>query len=109
MKHGIQKTSTLEITMREYALTLAQPTLSSALIPLAVQCIKTVWMRRKIRTALLSIGTRPALGLPDADLRRLLMLPISCDLTIEMERIKFLAARHPHDHASAELVIPTMQ
>ena len=67
--------------MRDYALTIAQPTLSTALIPMVVQCLKTALLRRKIRNALLGIGPCPALGLADADLRRLMALPKSCDLT----------------------------
>jgi hypothetical protein len=93
MKHGIQKTSTLEITMRDYALTLAQPSLTTALIPLAVRFFKTTQLRRKIKKVLLNNGTCPATGLAGADLRHLLTLPISCDLALEIERIKFLAAR----------------
>ncbi len=84
--------------MREYTLTLAQPTLSEAIIPLALQCLKTAHLRRKIRKALLSTGECPIIGLANADLRHLLALPLSCDLTMEIERIKFLAAHDGHGH-----------
>ncbi len=83
--------------MREYAFTTAQPSLSTALIPMAVQCLKTALMRRKIRKTLLGIGPCPALGLADADLRLLLEMPKWCDLSMEIERIKFLAARDPRN------------
>jgi hypothetical protein len=83
--------------MREYALILAQPTLSTALVPLALQCFKTALMRRKIRNALLRDGSLPAIGLADADLRRLLALPLSCDLAMAIERIKFLRTRDRRD------------
>jgi hypothetical protein len=90
MKHGIQKTSTLETAMREYALTLAQPSLNTALIPLAVQCFKTAMLRRNIKIVLRRNGTCPATGLAGAELRQLLKLPLSCDIAMEIERIKFL-------------------
>ena len=80
--------------MREYALTLAQPTLSTGLIPQALQSFKTALLRRKIRKALLRDGNCPVVGLAEGDLRHLLALPISCDLTMEIERIKFLTALH---------------
>ena len=98
MKHGIQKTSTLEVIMRDYALTQAQPTLATAFIPLAVQCFKTVLMRRQIRKALRDGGLYPAFGLTCTDLRRLLALPLSCDLSMEMERMSFLVAYDQHGH-----------
>ena len=85
--------------MRDYALTLAQPTLSEAIIPLALQCLKTAHLRRKIKKALLSTGKCPILGLADADLRHLLTLPLSCDLTMEIERLKFLAVHDGHGRA----------
>ena len=80
--------------MREYAQTLAQPSLSMGLIPQALQSFKTALLRRKIRTALLRDGKCHITGLAGDDLRHLLALPISCDLTMEIERIKFLAAHH---------------
>lgn len=85
--------------MRDYALKLAQPSLSTALIPLALQCLKTALMRRKIRKALLCDDACPAFGLVGADLRHLLALPMSRDLTMEIERIKFLADRNLRHHA----------
>ncbi len=86
--------------MRDYALTLAQPTLSEALIPQLLQSLKTTLLRRKIRKALFSTGRCPVTGLADADLRHLLTLPLSCDLGMEIERIKFLAAHDGHGHAA---------
>jgi hypothetical protein len=87
--------------MRDYALTLSQPSLSTALIPQAFQCFKTILMRRKIRKALLSKGTCPVIGLAGADLRHLLALPMSCNLEIEIERIKFLSARSRHKQSGS--------
>lgn len=84
--------------MRDYAFTLAQPTLSEAIIPRALQCLKTAHLRRNIRKALLSTGKCPITDLADADLRHLLALPLSCDLTIEIERLKFLLAHDRHGH-----------
>ena len=46
--------------MRNYALTLAQPTLSEAIIPQALQCLKTARLQRKIRKALLGTGKCPS-------------------------------------------------
>lgn len=80
--------------MRDYALTLAQPNLSTALIPRVIQCFKTALLRQKIRKALLRCGACHATGLAGADLHHLLALPISSDLSMEIERIKFLAAHH---------------
>jgi hypothetical protein len=88
--------------MREYALTLAQPSLSTGLIPLALQCFKTAGMRRKFKKALLCHVTRSAIGLGDADLRYLLTLPMSCDVAMEIERIRFLAARDKCMHTEMD-------
>lgn len=93
MNHATLKTSTQETIMREYALTLAQPSLSTAIFPMFVQCLKTARVRRAIRKTLAGGGICPATGLAGADLQRLLALPLSCDLTAEIERIKFFKAR----------------
>jgi hypothetical protein len=87
--------------MRNYALTLAQPSLSTGLIPAMIQSLKTTLLRRKIRKVLLNNGTCPLTGLAGANLRQLLALPISCDIAIEIERIKFLAARDWSAHAAS--------
>jgi hypothetical protein len=101
MKHGIQKTSILEVIMREYALTQAQPALSTAFIPLAVQCFRTALVRRQIRKALRDGGPCAAFGLTSTDLSRLLALPLSCDLSMEMERLSFLIAHDQSGHPEA--------
>ena len=79
--------------MREYALTLAQPTLSQGLIPQALQCVMTALLRRKIRKVLLGAGICPVTGLAGGQLRHLLSLPLSCDPQLEIERIKFISAK----------------
>jgi hypothetical protein len=86
--------------MRDYALTLSQPSLSIALFPVLSRYITNFRTRKTLKSYLAQRDDELLdFGLTRTDLSKLLALPRSADLALEIERIQFLAARKPHYQA----------